>query len=105
IPTAGGWEDRWRTLTARDLTYVNAIHPGFLGLDAVSRVRDRDDGHVRVGVSTTTLTGKPNTPQKPEETKGRQQVTVNPQLFTWTGESLGAPSMHGGQDADRVREL
>src|SRR5262249_34962305 len=97
------WTDRWRTLMARDLRYENAdeIPEAFLKLDAVRNVSVREDGHVRAAVGTTTIEApKPNGGSG--DAPRREQATVSQEICTWTGESLGAPSMHDDENKHRV---
>jgi hypothetical protein len=88
-PDRAAWPERarWRSLVARDVAYhTGDISEDFASLPAVTRARDREDGHVRQARGETTFRDENDRPLP---------LTVDFQtLFTWTGESLGAPSLH-----------
>lgn len=83
-----GWPDRtrWRSLVARDVGYHTGDIPEKFASDPlVTRTRGREDGHVRHARGEARYLDQNN------ELVVRTEFQT---LFTWTGESLGAPSLH-----------
>jgi hypothetical protein len=72
---------RWRSLAGRVVGYQD-IDGAFLKFCA--DVRDRDDGRTMAATSKAEYT---------DENGVKQQIHVNNQLFMWTGEGLGVPSL------------
>jgi hypothetical protein len=112
VDSAGSWRrsERWRSLTERDVRYRARLGDGhyhyrdipkaYLDNPIVGMQAGRDSGHARMMTGNDTVVPSapdtpivPSEPPQPQPVPPKNQLVTHPQVFTWTGESLGGASI------------
>jgi hypothetical protein len=112
VDKGGTWrlKERWRSLTERDVHYRARLSDGhvhyrdipetYLKNPIVMMQSGRDSGHSRMMTGNDTVVPSapdtpivPGDPPQPQPALPKNQLVTHPQVFTWTGESLGGASV------------
>jgi hypothetical protein len=88
--------DRWRSLMGRELSFPGTPNVPEAFLKAVSHLKERDDGRARSAKGVS----KYKAGARDDQTE--TVVHHDRRVFTWSGESLGTPSMQHEQPVNVV---